>query len=137
MVRGKNKHKERHHGSSSKLQEDPILVALLAKPNHNSNGGLAGTSPTISYRHVEIDRRSIVVMFNNEPTEEAQSNSEVLEDMNASPEQISEGDTSGCHGPEGGSTKRHPKDVSQTLGEEDSFSSLGVRQNAQLKSTIA
>ena len=42
MVKGKNKHKEGGHGSTSKLEEDPILVAALAKPRQNSCGGQGG-----------------------------------------------------------------------------------------------
>ena len=95
MARGKNKHTERH-------LEDPILAAALAKPN-------------LTCRHVEIDRRSIAVMFNNEVSKEAESEPEVPKDKNASIEQISEGVTSGGHGPEGVPTERHLEDVS-TLG---------------------
>ncbi|GFZ06867.1 hypothetical protein Acr_18g0010370 [Actinidia rufa] len=72
-------------------------------------------------------------MFNNEPTRGAESDSKVPEGMRASSEQVSKGDTSGGHGLDGGSSERHFEDVSQTLGDEDLFSTLGVRQNAQLK----
>ncbi|GFZ14568.1 hypothetical protein Acr_24g0007580 [Actinidia rufa] len=66
-------------------------------------------------------------MFNNEVSEEAESNPEVPEDKNASIEKTYEGDTSGGHGTEGEPTERHSEDVS----------TLGIRQNAQLKSMIA
>ncbi|PSS17752.1 B3 domain-containing protein [Actinidia chinensis var. chinensis] len=99
------------HGSTSKLEEDPILAAALAKPRQNSCGGQGGTSPTISCRHIEIEGRFIAVMFNNGPTGSSEPDSEVPVDLSASLEQDTEGDTSGGHGPDGGPSERQSEAV--------------------------
>ena len=119
MARGKNKHKEGRHGSSLKLEENPILAAALAKPAQKY-GVRSGTSSPSSYRHVEIDGRSI---------EDAELDSEVPEGLGAVLEQISDGDTLGGHDTDGGLSE-----TQSDAGEEDSYSTQGVRQNAQEKS---
>ena len=71
-------------------------------------------------------------MFNNTatgssvPGSKADSDSEALVDLSTSPEQDNERDTTGSHGSDGGSSEGHSKAASQTLGDEDSSSSLGV-----------
>ncbi|GFZ01062.1 hypothetical protein Acr_14g0006970 [Actinidia rufa] len=111
MARGKNKHKDKYHGSSSKLEEDPILAAALAKTGQ-STGEWAISN--ISCKHVEIDGRSIAVMINNGPSGSTESDSI---------EQESEGDPS----------ENHSEDASHTLGVGDPISSsekAGARENA-------
>ncbi|GFZ10604.1 hypothetical protein Acr_22g0000020 [Actinidia rufa] len=131
-IEEKNKHKSKYNGSSSKLEEDPILAAALAKPGQSTGEGAISN---ISCKHVEIDGRSIAVMINNGSSGSTESDSvmpdnvdvdnESLGRLRAALEQESEGDPS------------ESEDASQTLGDGDSISSSGVRQNAQAKSEIA
>ena len=55
-------------------------------------------------------------MFNNGPIGSSEPDSEVPVDLSASPEQDTEGDTLGGHGPDGGPLERQSDAVSQTLG---------------------
>ena len=59
-----NKHRKRDQGPSSKLEEDPILAVALARPDKGSRSGETSAS-SITVKHIEIDGRSIVVMFHN------------------------------------------------------------------------
>ncbi|GFS37783.1 hypothetical protein Acr_00g0053910 [Actinidia rufa] len=110
MAKGKNKHGEGGKGPSSKLEEVPILAATLAKPKHILDGGRGESSSTIC-KHVEIEWRSLAMMFNNSassvPESEVVSNSEVHIDLDAFPKEGNEGDTLG-------------DEDSLTLGDEDS-----------------
>ena len=110
----KNKRKDGGNGPTSKLDEDPILAKALARTDMGSS---EGQTSAISIRHVEIEGRSIAVMNPNEAHVDTKADVDSTEDLSAIPDQCSVGDTSVT--------------ASQTLGEEDSFSTEGVRLNAQ------
>ena len=59
------KRKEGGHGPSSKLEEDPILAKALARTENGPYRGETRASSSISVKHMEIDGRSIAVMFDN------------------------------------------------------------------------
>ncbi|PSS08289.1 Beta-taxilin like [Actinidia chinensis var. chinensis] len=118
-----NKHRKRDQGPSSKLEEDPILAVALARPDKGSRSGETSAS-SITVKHTEIDGRSIAVMFHNGAVTGNEADIEVPKNLSEVPKQDPERDTLG----------KQLEDVLQTLGDEDSSSSLGVRQNAQEKS---
>ena len=126
MAKTKKKHKE-GLGPASSLEENPTLATLaaaLARPGKSSRDGEPSAPPPISVKHVEIEGRSIDVMFRNESpivSEDAGS-----EDDNEGPQNTNDLLEQGPDG-EGSETQ------SEALGDEDSFSSLDVRRNAQLK----
>ncbi|GFS43605.1 hypothetical protein Acr_00g0086040 [Actinidia rufa] len=123
MQMGKsNKHRKKGQDPSSKLEEDPILVVASARPDKGSHGGETSAS-SITVKHIEIDGRSIAVMFHNGATVSNEADIEVHENLSEVPKQ----------GPGEDTSRNQLEDVLQTLGDEDSSSLLGVRQNAQEK----
>ncbi|GFY90990.1 hypothetical protein Acr_07g0011860 [Actinidia rufa] len=112
-----------------------LFVAALAKPKQNSCRGQRISSPTITCRHVEIDGRSITVMSNNAACSipVPHEDSVVPAVLGTSIEQDTDGDNTGTQGSKDSPPRSQSKTVSQTLGDEDSFNTQGVRQNAKLK----
>ena len=94
MGKGKNKRREGGHRSTSKVEEDPILATLLARPGKSSCSGEASASFHVSIKHVEIDGPSIAVMFKNRATEVTEADIEASKDLSESPVLDSEGDIS-------------------------------------------
>ncbi|GFS32296.1 hypothetical protein Acr_00g0021830 [Actinidia rufa] len=118
---GKNKNKRKVRGQ---IEEDPILAKALARTEIGPDRGGTAASSSMSVKHMEIDGRSVSVMFDDEIDAGTDVGSEIPENLNEDLEQGSEGFTSG----------KHSEDAYQTLGDEDSSSSSGVRRNAQAKS---
>ena len=120
MMKTKNKHKEGSQGPSSKLEEDPILTTTLARSAKDSHGGGMKASSSLPIRHMVIDGRSIAVMFDDGDEVDNAVDTDTLEILSESSDQDPDGDPS----------EKYSVDASQTLGDEDSFSTQGVRQNA-------
>lgn len=95
MGKGKNKCKEGGQESTSKVEEDPILATLLARPEKSSRGGEASVSSPISVKQVQMDGRSIAVMFKNGATTATEADIAASKDLSESPVQDYEKDNTG------------------------------------------
>ncbi|GFZ08798.1 hypothetical protein Acr_20g0006060 [Actinidia rufa] len=112
MVKTKNKCKEGGQGPSSKLEEDTTLTTALARLTKGSHEGGMKASSSFPIRHIVIDGRSIAVMFDDGDAAENAVDTDTPKVLSEAFDQGAEGDPS----------EKYSDDASQTLEDEDSFS---------------
>ncbi|GFS34797.1 hypothetical protein Acr_00g0036050 [Actinidia rufa] len=122
MVRTKNKRKEGGEGPSSKLEEDPILTTELARSVKDSHEGGTKASSSLPIRHLVIDGRSLVVMFDDGDEADNAVDTDPPEVLSEASDQGTEGDP----------LEKYSDDISQSLGDGDPVSTQGKRALNQI-----
>ena len=113
-------------GPAQNQEVDPILAAALARPESSSRGGARGkdNSTPMPSAGTEKSIGTATIACAKATSSELDKLPEVSTELFESHEQDSEGDN----------PLEESENASQTLGDEDSSSTSGVRQNARLNS---